>query len=57
LRWRPGLFCVVIPALQQQHELAVIELFAALAEDAPDEQVHLFAQQFVLLMQRLVLLS
>jgi len=41
-------FCAVIPALQQQHELAVIELFAAPAKDAPDEQVHFFAQQFVL---------
>lgn len=33
--------------MQQQHELAVIELFAAPAKKAPDEQVDLFAQQFV----------
>ena len=46
MRWRLGLFCVVITSLQQQHELAVIELFAAPAKNAPDEQVDLFAQQF-----------
>jgi len=52
LRWRPGLFCAVISALQQQHELAVIELLAAAPKDAPDEQVHLLAQQFVFRAQR-----
>jgi hypothetical protein len=50
--------------LQQQHELTVIELFAAPAKNAPDEQVHFFAQQFdldllsfVLRTQRRVLFS
>ena len=64
MRWRLGLFCVVITSLQQQHELAVIELFAAPAKNAPDEQVHFFAQQFdldllsfVLRTQRRVLFS
>ena len=46
MRWRLGLFCAVITSLQQQHELAVIKLFATFAKDAPDEQVDLFTQQF-----------
>ena len=40
-------FCA-ITSLQKKHKLAVIELFAALAKNAPDEQVDLFAQQFIL---------
>ena len=47
-----GFFCAVISDLQKQHELAVIDLFAAPAKYASDEQVHLFAQQFVLRTQR-----
>ena len=50
-------FCAVIPSLQQQHELVVIELFAAFAEDAPDKQVDLFLEQLDLLRLPRVLFS
>jgi hypothetical protein len=43
--------------LEQQHELTVIELPAAFAEDAPHQQIDLFAQQFVLASKRLLFLS
>lgn len=44
-------FCAVI-TLQQEHELRLVELFALRAKDAPHQQVHLLAQQLVLLAKR-----
>ena len=50
-------FCPVIPSLKQQHELLLVEVLAAFAKDAPDQQVHLFTQQPVLQAQRRVFLG
>ena len=43
--------CPLIPSLQQQQQLAFIQLLALCAEDAPHQQIDLFPQQFVFLTQ------